>query len=164
MLPTLWLIKDTYPKPLDHPDLDVIPRVCGIQYQNSLDDSYETWKLIANSLPSNAKRVLDIEACFGFFTQKLEELGFEGCVVETNEENLTILKQYRQMKGKNFTVWENPLLELDDYNFDIILILNGLPQYVMEDQEQLIAFFKKMACQALYFQYGSGKMFTLCHF
>ena len=90
-------------------------------------------------------RMVDLDA--------VAQVGFECYALESDAQNLSILKQYRQMRGSHFTVLAKPLSKLERLDFDIVLALDAFSRLVQTQPgyEQLIAFLAKLRCQALYF-------------
>jgi 2-polyprenyl-3-methyl-5-hydroxy-6-metoxy-1,4-benzoquinol methylase len=114
----------------------------------------ERWDFISDSLPSGTGSVLDIGSYFGYFAHRFEELGYECYAVEPDPENLAVLKRYRDMKGKSFTVWEKSVFDIDRFRFDIVLALNIFHHLVKDEQdyERLTAFLQRLQCMAMYFE------------
>jgi hypothetical protein len=146
--------RGSFQQPFDHPDLDVIPKKYGNRLKDETIYRNEEWDFIENNLPVQNGTVLDIGACFGCFSRRFEGLGFECCAFESDRENLAVLKRYRQMMEGKFTVWEDPPLEIDRFDFDIVLALNGFQSlaYNRPGYERLAKFLANMRCQAMYFE------------
>ena len=141
-------------QPFNHPDLDIIPQIYGNERKDKAMYGNERWHYIMNSLPIDNGTVLDIGSYFGYFAHRFEELGFMCYALEPDKENLTVLKQYRQMKEKKFIVWERYLCDIENYDFDIVLALNIFHHLVKtkHDYDQLVQFLSALRCQAMYFE------------
>jgi SAM-dependent methyltransferase len=105
-------------------------------------------------LPVREGTVLDIGSYFGYFAHRFEDLGFDCYAVEPDPENLAVLKRYRRMYGKRFTVWESSLFDIERFDFDVVLALNIFHHLVKgkQDYERLVEFLGKLRCQAMYFE------------
>jgi SAM-dependent methyltransferase len=141
-------------QPFNHPDLDMIPQFYGRHRAGTATYGNERWDYIVNSLPVAKGTVLDIGSYFGYFAHRFEELGFECYAVEPDKENLAVLKRYRRMMSKTFTVWEESIFDIERFEFDIILALNIFHHLIKtrHDYEQLVAFLGKIRCKAMYFE------------
>jgi len=141
-------------QPFNHPDLDTIPQFYGNRRTNTATYGNERWDYIVDNLPVTKGTVLDIGSYFGYFAHRFEDLGFECYAIEPDKENLAVLKRYRQMMGKQFTVWEKSLFDIEHVEFDIVLALNIFHHLVQtrHDYEQLVEFLGKICCQAMYFE------------
>jgi hypothetical protein len=141
-------------QPFNHPDLDTIPQFYGSHHSDTATYGNERWNYIVNSLPVTKGTVLDIGSYFGYFAHRFEDLGFECYAVEPDRENLAVLKRYRQMMGKKFTVWERSVFAIERFEFDIVLALNIFHHFVktQHDYEQLVEFLGKIRCRAMYFE------------
>jgi 2-polyprenyl-3-methyl-5-hydroxy-6-metoxy-1,4-benzoquinol methylase len=141
-------------QPFNHPDLDILPQIYGGELKERARYGNERWEFIVNSLPVREGTVLDIGSYFGYFASRFEDLGFDCYAVEPDPENLAVLKRYRRMHGKRFTVWESSLYDIERFDFDIVLALNIFHHLVKgkQDYERLVEFLGKLRCQAMYFE------------
>jgi 2-polyprenyl-3-methyl-5-hydroxy-6-metoxy-1,4-benzoquinol methylase len=141
-------------QPFNHPDLDILPQIYGGELKERARYGNERWEYIVNSLPVREGTVLDIGSYFGYFAHRFEDLGFDCYAVEPDPENLAVLKRYRRMYGKRFTVWESSLFDIERFDFDIVLALNIFHHLVKirQDCECLVEFLGKLRCQAMYFE------------
>ena len=141
-------------QPFNHPDLDILPQIYGGELKERARYGNERWEYIVNSLPVREGTVLDIGSYFGYFAHRFEDLGFDCYAVEPDPENLAVLKRYRRMYGKRFTVWESSLFDIERFDFDIVLALNIFHHLVKgkQDYERLVEFLGKLRCQAMYFE------------
>lgn len=141
-------------QPFNHPDLDILPQIYGGALKERARYGNERWEYIVESLPVSEGTVLDIGSYFGYFASRFEDLGFACYAVEPDPENLAVLKRYRDMHGKRFTVWESSLFDIERFDFDIVLALNIFHHLVKarQDYERLVDFLGKLKCQAMYFE------------
>ena len=146
-------------QPFDHPDLDVIPQRYGKSTYSGPTYGHERWEFIRESLPVTQGTLLDIGAYFGYFAHRFEALGFECYAVEPDRENLAVLRRYRNMKNRTFTVLDMSVFDIKRYEFDIVLALNIFHHLVRtkEDYEKLIGFLGQLRCRALYFEPDSNE-------
>ncbi len=141
-------------QPFNHPDLDILPQIYGGELKERARYGNERWEYIVDSLPVHEGTVLDIGSYFGYFAFRFEDLGFDCYAVEPDPENLAVLKRYRRMHGKRFTIWERSLFDIERSDFDIVLALNIFHHLVKarQDYERLVKFLGKLRCQAMYFE------------
>jgi len=142
-------------QPFNHPDLDTLPRLYGKgRLKEKAMYGNERWEFIANNLPVDKGKVLDIVAYFGYFSPRFEEFGLYVYAVELNENYLSVLKRYREMKNKKFVVWEKSFLDIVKFDFDIVLALNVFHHLVKQKEEydQLVAFLNRLDIKAMFFE------------
>ena len=138
----------------DHPDLDSLPAKYGGDLAAKAQYGPERWEYIRASLPVESGSVLDIGAYFGYFDHRLEDVGFECFAVEPDPENLEVLRRYRGIQTRRFTVWDCSVFEIERFEYDVVLALN-IFHHLVRDQEnyrKLVFFLKRLRCRALYFE------------
>ncbi len=141
-------------QPFSHPDLDSLPQHYGNELAEKAMYGHKRWYYIEQNLPVDTGSVLDIGAYFGYFDHRLEQLGFDCYAVEPDRENLAVLKRYRTMEKRTFTVWPNSIFEIGRHDFDVVLALNIFHHLVRTEveYEQLVEFLQKLSCRALFFE------------
>lgn len=151
---SIILQRGFFHQPFNHPDLDNLPYLYGNELHSTSMYGNERWDFIVNSLPLSQGTLLDIGSYFGYFVHRFENLGFECVALEPDPENVAVLKRYRDMKGKNFAIWEQSLFDIESFDFDIVLALNIFHHLVKSehDFQSLVTFLRKMQCKAMYFE------------
>ena len=152
------LIRGFFHQPFNHPDLDILPQWYGNDLKDQAFYGNERWDYILNSLTVEKGTVLDIGAYFGYFSHRFEGLGFECTAVEIDSNNHAVLKRYREMMGKKFTVWKKDIFDMDRFEYDIVLALNIFHHLVKRKRnyEKLIEFLGRLRCKSMYFEPGNN--------
>ena len=152
------LIRGFFHQPFNHPDLDILPQWYGNDLKDQAFYGNERWDYILNSLPVEEGAVLDIGAYFGYFSHRFEDLGFECAAVEIDSNNYAVLKRYRDMMGKKFTVWKKDIFEMDRFDYDIVLALNVFHHFIKRKRnyDKLVEFLGRLRCKVMYFEPGSN--------
>jgi 2-polyprenyl-3-methyl-5-hydroxy-6-metoxy-1,4-benzoquinol methylase len=140
----------------NHQDMDILPQWYGNELKDQAFYGNERWGYVLNSLPVKQGTVLDIGAYFGYFCHRFEDLGFECYAVELDKDNFKVLKEYRDMLGKKFTVWNKNMFEIERFDYDVVLAMNVFHHTVKtrENHEKLKAFLGRLRCKAMYFEPG----------
>ena len=104
--------------PITHPDL------CDMSPFHRSEDRY---RIIKENLSVKKGRLLDIGACWGYFSHKFEEEKFDCYAVENDRENLYFLKTLKRAENRDFRIIPKSILEYQDIKnlfFDVVLALN----------------------------------------
>jgi len=104
-------------QPLLHPDLMHIP---------ARWDCKAIFSLIEENLSVKSGLLLDVNAKFGFFCHKFEDLGFDCLAMEDSKEHLYFLERLRRIGGKKFHILTGSLREEYDINnsrYNVVLAL-----------------------------------------
>lgn len=133
--------------PITHVDLHSVPSLYG----------HKRLDLIKENLtgPYNGT-VLDIGSHWGYFSHKLEDLGFDCFAVENDPENLYFLKKLQKAEDRNFAVFDKSIFSLDTSTkkYDIVLALAVFHHFTKEEKtyEQLVRFLRNLQMREMYFK------------
>ena len=133
--------------PITHVDLHSVPSLYG----------HKRFDLIKENLagPYNGT-VLDIGSHWGYFSHRLEDLGFDCFAVENDPENLYFLKKLKKAEDRNFTVFDKSIFSLDTstQKYDIVLALAVFHHFTKEEKtyKQLVRFLRNLQMREMYFK------------
>jgi hypothetical protein len=105
--------------PLTHFDLQDIP----------VNINQEKYEMIKRSIDDGSTTLLDIQAFWGYFCHKFEELGFLCTAVENDPENLYFLEQFKKVESRKFNIVAESIVALSNRShlqFDITLAFDLL--------------------------------------
>ncbi len=131
-------------QPLTHIDLQEIP--------SFYDREHRRFSLIQKK-----GNCLDIGANWGYFSQRLEEVGFDCFAVENDPISVYFLKKLKRANNKKFIIYPKNILEVEEIDtiiFDIVLALNIFHHflYTESDYKKLIGFLNKLKVKELFVQ------------
>ena len=140
-------------QPLLHPDLSDIPTLW----------SDKRFKMIKQNLTIKKGTLLDIGAHWGYFCHKFEEIGFHCTALEGSMRNVYFMKKLKLAERLNFNIISKAIFDYmdcedfeDDLNFDVVLALNLLNQFVDIEKKDLCfrfaEIFGKIKAKEMYFQ------------
>ena len=108
-------------QPLLHPDLTHIPSIW----------SDKRFELIKGKMNVKKGTLLDMNAHWGYFCHKFEDLGFQCTAMEKSKSNLYFMKKLKQAERLNFNIVEQSIfngkennVSKEGLNVDILLALN----------------------------------------
>ena len=140
-------------QPLLHPDLTDIPSLW----------SDKRFTMIMQNLITKKGTLLDIEAHWGYFCHKFEEMGFQCTAMEDSMRNVYFMKKLKQAERLNFKIVSKSIFDYkdcedfkNDLNFDVVLALNLFNQFVGVKKKDLYSKFAKILgktkAKEIYFQ------------
>ncbi len=99
---------------ISHPDLDDVPALHG----------RERFALIKNHLPFSDGTALDIGCHWGYYCQRLEEMGFQCVGIEADPTHFYFAQKLRRAERKTFELVQESVFDYRDRtHFDLVLAL-----------------------------------------
>lgn len=137
--------------PLLHPDLKSVPSSRG----------HELFDIIRSHVPINARTLLDINAQWGYFCHRFEDLGLKCVAIEKDPDNLYFLRKLRDAEGKNFEIVSEPIinsLNKKPPQFDVILMFDLFDHFskIRIKQDQIVLIIKTLKPWMLFFETQSS--------
>jgi len=132
-------------QPLLHPDLQDIQSCHG-------DERFD---VLSAHLPQSPATILDLGANWGYFSQRLEEKGYQCTAIENDPEHLYFLRRFREIHGRHFTIVNQSILDLKDpVSYDVVLALNLFHHFLRfpESFNRLIHFLERLKTKMVFFQ------------
>ena len=99
--------------------------------------------------------VLDIGANIGYFSHKLEGLGFKCCAVEINPQEVDVMKRLKKINNNKFEIVEDSIFNFrkgDKLKYDVVLALYIFHHFLKRKKtyEDLINLLGRIDCKIMF--------------
>jgi hypothetical protein len=132
-------------QPILHPDLSDVPS----------EWSDKRFEIIRQNLSIKKGTLLDIDAHWGYFCHRFEELGYQCTAMEDLNSNLYFMKKLKRAGNASFNIINKSIFDYEEVlNFDIIIALNIFHHFLKEKKSyyKLITLLRKLKAKEMYFQ------------
>lgn len=126
-------------------------------YFNDIPYSYgdERFQLIKNSLDFNSGSVLDIGANIGYFSHRLEGIGFDCCAVEINPQDIDIMRKLKKINNNKFEIIEDSIFNFkkdETLKYDVVLALYIFHHFLKRKKtyEDLVGLLNRIDCKVIF--------------